>query len=90
MKRCWKPCTIFFYSDESRDSKGYLFSLLFPNVYERCNDDGKFWEGYSSSYEEILINEFKGVIRYLQLLNFLDCKDYLVQKSMEVRIFIQK
>ncbi|RIB06656.1 hypothetical protein C2G38_2216521 [Gigaspora rosea] len=59
--------------------KGYLFSLLFPNAYERKNNSGRFWEGYESSNEEILINEFKGVIKYLEMLNLLDRKEYSVQ-----------
>ncbi|CAG8822188.1 26755_t:CDS:1, partial [Dentiscutata erythropus] len=46
--------------------------------------------GYSSSYEEILINEFKGEIRYLQLLNLLDCKDYSVQKKHRSENFCPK
>ncbi|CAG8653093.1 14748_t:CDS:2, partial [Racocetra persica] len=50
-KRCWKPATIFFYSDEN----------------------------FNSSYEEVLINEFKDQIKYLELLNLLDSKDYSVQ-----------
>ncbi|RIB08876.1 hypothetical protein C2G38_2269695 [Gigaspora rosea] len=78
-KRCWKPCTIFFYSENSRVGKGYLFSLLFPNAYERKNNGGRFWEGYESSNEEILINEFKGDIKYLEILNLLNRKEYSVQ-----------
>ncbi|CAG8817955.1 15236_t:CDS:1, partial [Gigaspora margarita] len=79
IKRCWKTSTIFFYSDESRVAKGYLLSLLFLNVYERRNADGKFWEGFKAIYKEILINKFKGDIKFLELLNLLDKKDYSVQ-----------
>ncbi|CAG8493858.1 7755_t:CDS:2, partial [Scutellospora calospora] len=38
MKRCWKPCNMFLYSDNSRVRKGYLLSVLFPNAYERRNN----------------------------------------------------
>ncbi|CAG8802326.1 14454_t:CDS:2, partial [Racocetra fulgida] len=31
---------------------------------------------FNNSYEEVLINEFKGQIKYLELLNLLDPKDY--------------
>ncbi|CAG8652594.1 6689_t:CDS:2, partial [Racocetra fulgida] len=34
---------------------------------------------FNSSYEEVLINKFKGQIKYLELLNFLDLKDYSIQ-----------
>ncbi|CAG8577994.1 26162_t:CDS:2, partial [Racocetra persica] len=63
----------------SRVEKGYLFSLLFPNAYERRSTDGRFWQDFNSSYEEVLINEFKGQIKYLELLNLLDPKEYSVQ-----------
>ncbi|CAG8799873.1 35462_t:CDS:2 [Gigaspora margarita] len=36
-------------------------------------------ERFKATYKEILINEFKGDIRFLELLNLLDRKDYSVQ-----------
>src|SRR5437868_5736222 len=76
---------MFLYSDNSRVCKGYLLSLLFPNAYERKNNSGRFWQGLQSSNKEILINEFKGQDKYLEILNLLDCKDYSVQiKGLDV------
>ncbi|CAG8791992.1 27024_t:CDS:1, partial [Racocetra persica] len=41
--------------------------------------NSRFWQDFNSLYEEVLINEFKGQIKYLKLLNLLDPKDYSVQ-----------
>ena len=69
---------MFLYSDNSRVCKGYLLSLLFSDAYERRNNGGRFWQGLKSSDREILINEFKGQDKYLEILNLLDYKDYSV------------
>ncbi|CAG8752754.1 18943_t:CDS:2, partial [Dentiscutata erythropus] len=77
--------------DESRVGKGYLFSLLFPDAYKRKSADGKFLQDFNSSYKEVLINEFKEQIKYLELLNLLDNKDYSVQiKCMRNENFCPK
>ncbi|CAG8835482.1 19396_t:CDS:2, partial [Racocetra persica] len=65
--------------DESRVKKGYLFLLLFPNAYKRKSANGRFWQDFNSLYEEVLTNEFKDQIKYLEFLNLLDPKDYNVQ-----------
>ena len=70
---------MFLYSNNSRVYKGYLLSLLFPNAYERKNNGSRFWQGLKSSDREILVNEFKGQDKYLEILNLLDYKDYSVQ-----------
>ncbi|CAG8545124.1 2090_t:CDS:2, partial [Scutellospora calospora] len=79
MKRYWKPYNMFLYSDNSRVGKGYLLSVLFPNAYKRRNNSGRFWQSFTSSYKEVLVNEFKGQEKYLETLNLLDCKEYSVQ-----------
>ncbi|CAG8844484.1 11460_t:CDS:1, partial [Racocetra persica] len=58
--------------NENRVGKGYLFSLLFLNAYKHKSADSRFWQDFNSSYEEVLINEFKSQIKYLELLNLLD------------------
>ncbi|CAG8610435.1 3824_t:CDS:2, partial [Scutellospora calospora] len=65
--------------NNSRVGKGYLLSVLFPNVYKRRNNGGRFWQGFTSSHKEVLVNEFKGQEKYLETLNLLDCKEYSVQ-----------
>ncbi|CAG8586654.1 6040_t:CDS:2 [Racocetra fulgida] len=46
---------------------------------------------FNSLYEEVLINEFKDQIKYLELLNLLDPKDYSVQiKGHENENFCSK
>ncbi|CAG8789902.1 15133_t:CDS:2, partial [Racocetra persica] len=48
--------------------------------------DDRFWQDFNSSYEEVLINEFKDQIKYLKLLNLLDSKDYMIRFSANTNV----
>ncbi|CAG8639992.1 168_t:CDS:2, partial [Scutellospora calospora] len=80
-KRCWKTCNIYIYG-VLRTGKSYLAQILFPDAYDKSNEDGKWYLNFNKNneYDVVIYNEFSGSdLKYIKLLNLLDRRDFSVQ-----------
>ena len=80
-KRCWKSCNIYIYRT-LRTGKSYLAQILFPDVYDKSNEDSKWYLNFNKNNEHdvVIYNKFSGSdLKYQQFLNLLDRQDFSVQ-----------
>ncbi|CAG8689317.1 6212_t:CDS:1, partial [Scutellospora calospora] len=80
-KRCWKTCNIYIYGFP-RTGKSYLAQILFPDAYDKSNEDGKWYPNFNKNNEHnvVIYNEFsRSDLKYTKLLNLLDRRDFSIQ-----------
>ncbi|CAG8808639.1 15454_t:CDS:2, partial [Dentiscutata erythropus] len=79
--RCWKSCNIYIYGTP-RTGKSYLAQILFPDAYNKSNEDGKWYPKFNKNNEHdvVIYNEFSGSdYKFQRVLNLLDRREFSVQ-----------